>query len=234
MRTLRSTRMHRLLLAGAIALIPATLMAQPPSGTPAMAGPMGSGQNNGTSGPGGIDSSASGSAGADTQLMKDKMFVRKAQEGGFAQVQFGQLAVQKATSADVKKLGQRMVDDHTTLDSNMKPVADELGVRPATKMGKSDQEEYAKLNTLSGPDFDKEYLAYTLKGHRQTMRDFRTEENQTNDPDLKDVVANLEVVIVGHLYMVNKLAVANGVPGAYKPAASTLPPPPPPPPAPPQ
>jgi putative membrane protein len=44
---------------------------------------------------------------ADTQFMKE------AAEGGMAEVALGRLAVEKASSGDVKKFGQRMVDDHS-------------------------------------------------------------------------------------------------------------------------
>jgi putative membrane protein len=174
------------------------------------------------------DSSMNGSVGTDLSLMKDKMFVKHAEEGGLAIIQMGQMAKLKASSNDVKQFGQTMIDDHTKLNSDLAPIADSLGVETPTKLSKSDQDEYNKLNGLSGSDFDKEYLSYMLKDHRKDLHDFRVIDKTTPDPDLKDAVDNGIRVIALHLYLVNKLAVANGVPGAYKPAA----PPPGPPPAP--
>ena len=169
------------------------------------------------------DSSQNGSVTDDFQGTKDKMFVRKVSETGYAQVQLGQLAVQKASSPDVKKLGQKMVDDHKQLAADMAPVSDEYGVREPTKLAKADQEEYDKLNALSGADFDKEYLAYTLKDHRQDLGAFHREQKTTRDPALQDALASGVKVIAEHLYAVNQLALANGVPGAFqqKPASST-------------
>jgi len=210
----------------AVLLAPLSLLAQVPNATGSTAAQSQSGGQMASMNP--MDSSLNGSAGADTQLIKDRMFVRKATEDGFAEVQFSQLAAQKSSNDDVKKLGQKLVDDRTILDNNMKPVADELGVRSPTKLAKSDQDELAKLKGLSGADFDKEYLTYMLTVHRKDMHDFRTEESQTTDPGLKDAVASQTKVIMGHLYMVNKLALVNGVPGAHKwtpPAASTTTPP---------
>jgi putative membrane protein len=144
---------------------------------------------------------------------------------GFAEVNLGKLAAQKASSDDVKKLGQKMVDDRSTINNDLKQVADELGVSTPTKMSKADQDEFDKLSALSGTDFDKEYLTYMLKSHRKDLHEFRTAEAQTTDPELKDAVATLSPVVVGHLYMVNKLAIANGVPSAHKgPPAATPPP----------
>ena len=63
-----------------------------------------------------------------TQNMKDKTFLRHAAEGGLAEVQLGQLAAQKASSAEVKVFGQKMVTDHTMLNNEMAPIADSMGV----------------------------------------------------------------------------------------------------------
>ena len=70
------------------------------------------------------------------QEMKDKMFLRKAGEGGLAQVQLGKLAVEKASSQDVKDFGQKMVDEHTKLNNDMAPIADSMGVTLPKKMTK--------------------------------------------------------------------------------------------------
>lgn len=172
------------------------------------------------------DLSTNGSAGVDTQLMKDKIFVHKIAAGSFAEAHLGQLAAQKASNDDVKKLGQRMFDDHTAVENDMKPVADELGVRTPTKMAKEDQEEFDKLSALSGSDFDKEYLAYTLRSHRKDLHEFRTEIAQTNDPQIRETISGVEPMVVGHLYLVNKLALENGVPSARKPGGTVPPAPP--------
>jgi putative membrane protein len=217
---------------GAMIVLPLPLLAQIPgsaiptsaAGTPMPDTPSRSGSQAtpgvGSSSIGMQDSSQNGSVSNDVQLAKDRMFVRKASEGGLAEVQLGQLAAQKAGSDDVKKLGQRMVDDHTTMDSNLAPIADQLGVRTPDKLSKADQDEYNKLSALSGADFDKAYLTVMLKDHRKDLHDFRTEEAQTTDPELKDAVAGQEKVIAAHLYLVNKLALANGVPSAYKGSAT--------------
>ena len=42
-----------------------------------------------------------GSGGVDAQGMKDKIFLRKAAQGGLAEVQLGQLASEKASAEDV-------------------------------------------------------------------------------------------------------------------------------------
>src|SRR5580704_8106786 len=43
----------------------------------------------------------------------DRMFVGKAMQGGLAEVQLGQLTLQKSNNPQVKEFAQRMIDDHT-------------------------------------------------------------------------------------------------------------------------
>ena len=114
--------------------------------------------------------SAVAMAQATTPAPADKMFLKKASMGGYAEVQLGQLAAQKGNSDEVKKFGQKMVDDHTALNDQMKPFAEAAGLQPPTKLSPKDQAEYDKLNGLSGDDFDKEYLAYMVKDHHIDLR----------------------------------------------------------------
>jgi putative membrane protein len=151
-------------------------------------------------------------AGDVGQAMKDKMFLRKAAQGGMAEVKLGQLAVQKGSSEDVKSFGQKMVDDHTKLNNDMAPIADSMGVRLPKDLSKDDQVEYDKLNALSGNDFDMEYLSFMVKDHHKDLREFRQEEASTTDPTLKTAVEGGAKVIHEHTVMVDKLAREKGVP----------------------
>src|SRR5205823_909236 len=69
-----------------------------------------------------------GSANSGQLTGSDREFVRKAAEGGLAEVELGQLATQKASSPDVKQFGQRMVNDHTKANDELKEVAQKQGI----------------------------------------------------------------------------------------------------------
>ena len=166
-------------------------------------------------------------AGDVGQIMQDKMFLRKAAEGGIAEVKLGQLAAQKGSSDEVKAFGQKMVEDHTKMNSDMAEVADSLGVMLPKSMNKEDQAEYDKLNALTGNDFDMEYLSFMVKDHHNDLHEFRMEAASRADPTLRDEVVKAEGVIHDHTVVVDKLARAKGIPipahGGHKPTpAPTL------------
>lgn len=154
------------------------------------------------------------SAGApnDTvEEMKDKMFLRKAVEGGLAQVQLGQLASTKAGSSQVRELGQRLADDHNRLNAILATAADSIGLKLPRNLSKSDQATYEKLKSLSGESFDKEYLSSMLHDHHEDLRAFRFESQMTTDPDLKATVEEGTKVLREHFLMVKKIAEQSGV-----------------------
>jgi putative membrane protein len=217
-------QLQLLILGTAAALSPVTLLGQSnpmnPSGSTSTANQPGQQQPSSTS-----MQDSSTNASDVGQAMKDKMFLRKAAEGGMAEVKFGQLAVQKAGSDDVKAFGQKMVDDHTMLNNEMAPIADSLGVRVPKTINKEDQAEFDKLNGLSGGDFDVEYLTLMVKAHRKDLREFRMEEANAQDPALRAAVEKGQKVVHEHLMMVDKLARDKGV--ALPPRGGSQPTPPP-------
>jgi putative membrane protein len=153
-----------------------------------------------------------GSMGADTssgsqQTMVDQSFVRKALEGGTAEVQLGQLAQQKSQSDDIKQFGQKMVDDHTALgDQLMKPIAKQLGLKEPKGPSKKDKELIAKLEALSGPQFDEEYIKAMVKDHKQDLKEFKDEAQMAQDPNVKQAAQQGAGMITQHLQLIEQIA----------------------------
>jgi len=212
--------------AAASVLLPSALVGQmDPSQNPqnmnAPAGQMPTSQS-GTQTPPPTMRDTLGAPGENGQQMLDKKFLENAAKGGIAEVKLGTLAVQKG-GPEVKVFGQKMVDDHTAINKDMADVADGLGVMLPKKMAKDDQAEYDKLNGLSGDAFDKEYILYMAKAHRQDLHDFRTEASVAADPGLAAEVVKAALVIRDHLTMLTKLAADKGVtlpPRPARPAAA--------------
>jgi putative membrane protein len=144
-----------------------------------------------------------------SNAIQDKDFVHSALEGGMAEVQMGQLATQKGSTDDVKQFGQKMVQDHTQISDHMKEVAQQLGVSEPKGLSKKDKGEVAKLNSLSGPEFDKAYIVAMVKDHKKDLSDFRAEAQNTQNPAVKQLAQQGAQVIDQHLQMAEQLAKAH-------------------------
>jgi len=153
-----------------------------------------------------MDSQMNGMNAPGQPSVMDKMFVRKALQGGMAEVQLGQLTLQKSNNDQVKQFAQRMIDDHTKLGEQMKPVAQQLGISEPNGISKKDRAAMAKLQTLSGPAYDEAYIKDMIKDHKQDLSDFQTEASSGQDPTVKDAANQGSKVIAQHLQMIQQIA----------------------------
>lgn len=141
----------------------------------------------------------------------DKMFLHDALQGGMAEVQLGQLALQKSSNDDVKQFAQKMVDDHTKLGDQLKPIAEQMQVKIPDSPSRKDKATMAKLEALNGDAFDKAYIKDMVKDHEKDQKDFKREASAATDPQLKQVVSQGEQVITEHLQMAKQIAQKDNV-----------------------
>jgi putative membrane protein len=183
-------------LAGAMLLCGSMSLAQMPR-TPATGPP---GQNPSA------DPQMNGMQGPGQNTALDKLFVRKAMQGGMAEVQLGQMTLQKTNNDQVKQFAQRMIDDHTKMNDQMKPVAQQLGVDVPGQVSKKDRATMAKLEALSGPAYDQAYIKDMVKDHKQDLSDFQMEASSGQDQTVKDAASQGSKVIAQHLQMAQQMA----------------------------
>ena len=136
---------------------------------------------------------------------QDKQFLMTASQGDYTEITFSQLALQKSTNPQVKAYAQKMITDHQTLEQEMKPFADQMGVTPVTTLDSMHQQLYDQLNGLSGADFDKQYMSNMDTDHHKTLDAFKTEESTTTDTKLKPTVKKGEKVVAQHTEMADKM-----------------------------
>ncbi len=182
--------------------------------------------------PGGGMQDSTGGADANAGLIRDKLFLRKAAEEGIVDVELGKLAAEKGSTADVKAFGQKMVDDHTDLNQQIAMVADQMGFRLPKAISNAGKAEYDKLKTLSGPDFDKEYVTYMSKANHEAFRDYRTESTSATNENVKELIGKAAPMIREHSMAIDKIGRDEGIvlPGRRSgpPTGSAVPPPAPP------
>jgi putative membrane protein len=147
----------------------------------------------------------------DQHSFADQAFVRSMMERDAADVQLGELAKQKSESDDIKQLGQTMADDRTLLNDRFKAIAKTLDVSEPKGPSKKDKQLAAKLEGLSGSQFDEEYLKAVVKIHRQDVKDLQVESQSAEDPNLKQTAEQEASVLSQHLHAIEQIAQAHKV-----------------------
>jgi putative membrane protein len=136
----------------------------------------------------------------------DRHFIKEAAQGGMAEVQLGQMAVEKASSPDVKQFGQRMVDDHSKANDQLKQVASEKGVTVPDKLSAKDAATKAKLEKLSGEAFDRAYMKDMVTDHTKDVSAFRTASKTAKDPAVKNFASETLPTLEDHLKEAKSIA----------------------------
>lgn len=179
-------------------------------------------------------------AGKTSHLSRgDEKFIKDAAKGGMMEVQMGKLAVQKAQSAQVKQYGQRLIDDHTKANTELKQIAATKGVTlPESHEGitsdtdttdrtqvreKSDSDHdlgfwdrraMKKLEGLSGTEFDREFIKMAVSDHQKDVKEFEKASKDLDDSDLKAFAAKVLPKLQEHLSQAQTLEASIGSTGA--------------------
>jgi putative membrane protein len=134
-----------------------------------------------------------------TLAKEDREFVDEAAQGSLFEIRAGQLAAQKAQTDDVKRFGQRMVDDHTAMNSRLQKAVQPKGVNLTQQLDKKNQEKIDSLSKKTGVDFDKSYMDDIVDHHKKDVDHFEKASKDAKDPSVKDFAATTLPTLREHL-----------------------------------
>jgi len=137
----------------------------------------------------------------DKEPVTDEKFAVKASEGGMAEVNMGRLAAKRASNADVKEFGEKMVKDHTRVNKELMSLANKKGLKLARSMDEKHKKMFDKLGKLEGAEFDREYMATMVKGHEEMVKLFEGQGKSGKDDDLKQFAEKTLPGVKMHLKM---------------------------------
>ncbi|MGZ5037284.1 MAG: DUF4142 domain-containing protein [Usitatibacter sp.] len=129
----------------------------------------------------------------------DVKFLQETAADGMAEVELGKLAQQKAVREEVKGFATRMVDDHSKANEDLKAVAAASGVDLPAGPDKKHQKMMAKLEKLSGGDFDRAYMHDMVVDHLKDVHEFREHAKSRKDNEAKAFAARTLPTLQGHL-----------------------------------
>lgn len=136
---------------------------------------------------------------------EDKTFVSNAGMVGLSEVQMANLALQKASSADVKAYAQRMVTDHSTSNAELAQLATTKGLALPTELDGEHKSGLEHLSALSGAEFDKAYMQHMVGGHQKAVQLFQT-GSAASDADVKAFAGKNLPILQQHLQLATEVS----------------------------
>ncbi|MCU7492784.1 MAG: DUF4142 domain-containing protein [Ignavibacteria bacterium] len=157
----------------------------------------GTGTGGTTDNTGATGSSRTGS----TASSVNQEFVSDAASGGMMEVELGTMAVQNASSQEVKDFGRRMIDDHSKANDELKSIAAKENIPVPAALKDENRDDVDKLSKLSGSDFDKEYIDMMVKDHQKDIKNFEDMAQNAQSPELKQFAQKTLPTLRQHLKM---------------------------------
>jgi putative membrane protein len=140
----------------------------------------------------------------------DLSFANNAAESGLLEIKLGQLAFQKASNAQVKQFGMRMVDDHSMIGDKLRELAAKDNFIVPDQVNPKDQATVDRLNKLSGAELDRALMTEMATDHEQAVSLFQREAEGGTNFDLKNFAKTTLPTLQAHLSQAKRLENAVG------------------------
>jgi putative membrane protein len=159
-----------------------------------------------------------------------KQFITAAADANLGEIALGNLARQKGNNQAVKDFGERMVEDHSQLETKLQELAKAKGITLPSEAGSDVSNLEHQLSADSGAKFDQVYIQHMLAGHKQAISDFENEIEHGQNPAFRSYAESALPVIQDHIRIAEDVAgkmQLNGASGLESPgkaiSASAMP-----------
>jgi putative membrane protein len=132
---------------------------------------------------------------------RDEKFIRCAADNGMMEVKLGQLALSKAISPEIKAASQRMIDDHSKANEELRSLAGRKNLAFPSSMSKMLEKKYDKLAKLEGKKFGKRYSKCMVHSHKKAVRFYKMEARKGKDAELKAWANGMVPTMEQHLVL---------------------------------
>jgi len=138
--------------------------------------------------------------------VNDALFAAAAAEGGLFELSLSQLGAQRATDPELKRFSEKMIEEHTRMNAELKDLASRKGMALPTQVGYCAQFCAQSLAGLSGEDFDHCYAKAQFIKHMDAVGLFEAEAERGSDRDVSALAAKALPQIKEHLRMIKPIA----------------------------
>ena len=161
-------------------------------------------QSNASTMESGADSTRNKTSMSKTKGGGDSTFVQEAGVGGLAEVEMGRLAVQKAKDDRIRQFGQKMIDDHSKANEELKQAAAQEGLTVPSSLDEKHRQTISRLDKLSGPQFDAAYAKEMVRDHKEDVKVFE-KQSKAGTSAVQKFASDTLPTLKNHLQMAEDL-----------------------------
>jgi len=153
----------------------------------------------------------------DPRTAPDKLFVINTALGNQFEVQLAQAVQQKASSEQVKRIAQQLVQDHQQATDRLQSVAQKLSLQLPQGLTQMKQQELAIFTSLPADQMEKAFIGHMQVDHAKDVTEYRIKSQTAQDENVKQFAAAVLPKLEQHAAMIERAAVAMGLPagGVY-------------------
>jgi putative membrane protein len=129
----------------------------------------------------------------------DRDFLKKAEEGDIRERDIGRVVAEKSQNKDVKDYAQMLVDDHTKDLRKVTDLMNQKGMPQPKDLPKVNNEALDKLNGMSGPGLDREFVKIMVEDHQKDIAEYQKEAGAAKDEDVKYYAMHTQPTLQEHL-----------------------------------
>jgi putative membrane protein len=139
---------------------------------------------------------------------QDRNFVTMASMSNYAEIQAGQVASTKAQNEGIAEFGEMMVTDHTGAGTQLKSIAEQIGLPAKDSLDAAHVRLMDTLAMLSGSEFDSVYINSQIRDHQMAISLFQDQADNGENADLRSFASDLLPHLEMHLQHADSLRTA--------------------------
>jgi putative membrane protein len=146
-------------------------------------------------------------AAAEEELnVADRRFLQEIAVDSIQETYLSRLAAQKAPSPAVRVFAQRLANDQTQFNEQLRSIAQAKGVSLPTDLDARRQKTIDSLEKLDGATFERAYLKLTTEDQQKDIKEFRKQVQGSQDSDVKSFAASTLPKLHDRLALVREAA----------------------------
>lgn len=152
---------------------------------------------------------AAGSPAKKTDTVKvnktDAEYAVEVANGVMMEVKMGKMVEQKAARQSVKDFGAHMVMDHSKDVTALKAIAVQKNITLPDSVGGKEEKKYEELSKETGEKFDRDYVDFMVKDHKDDVKTAEDAIKNVKDPALHAFAVKSLPVLKEHLAMITTI-----------------------------